>query len=229
MVYAVAMATIHRFVRAFGHPMFWSNHYDARKDKYQFVPRLRIYPHALRARNAYDSPTKKALLFGYFPVTTKDRHNTPGTLIFTCLSHDIIAHEVTHALVDGIHPRFNDPSNPDVLAFHEAFADLVALFQRFSYPGVLESEIVKTRGDLSSRNMLAQLANQFGRATGHGASLRDALGGTDPETGKWVAREPDPHALEREAEPHRRGSFLVAAVFRAFTLVYQDRVADSTG
>ena len=41
-------------------------------------------------------------------------------------------------------------------AFHEAFADLVALFQRFSYPGVLESEIAKTRGDLSSETMLAQ-------------------------------------------------------------------------
>jgi hypothetical protein len=57
--------------------------------------------------------------------------------VFTCLSHDIIAHETTHALLDGVHPRFNEPVNEDVLAFHEAFADIVALFQHFSYPGVL--------------------------------------------------------------------------------------------
>ena len=33
-----------------------------------FVRRLRIYAHALRERNAYYSPDKKALLFGYFPA-----------------------------------------------------------------------------------------------------------------------------------------------------------------
>lgn len=227
MVYAVAMATVHRFIQAFGRPIFWSDRI-VREPKYvaQFVRRLRIYPHALRARNAYYSPAKKALMFGYFPITEKNSENTPGTTVFTCLSHDIVAHEVTHALLDGIHPRFNEPSNPDVHAFHEAFADLVALFQRFSYPGVLESEIAKTRGDLSSETMLAQLAGQFGRATGHGSSLRDALGGINKETGEWEAMKHDPLALERETEPHKRGSYLVAAVFGAFTLVYTDRVAD---
>lgn len=227
MVYAVAMATVHRFIQAFGRPIFWSDHI-VRDPKYvaQFVRRLRIYPHALRARNAYYSPAKKALMFGYFPVTVKDVENTPGTTVFTCLSHDVIAHEVTHALLDGIHPRFNEPSNPDVHAFHEAFADLVALFQRFSYPGVLESEIAKTRGDFSSETMLAQLAGQFGRATGHGSSLRDALGGKNEETGQWEIRQPDPCALDRETEPHKRGSYLVAAVFNAFNLVYTERVED---
>lgn len=214
MTYAVAMATIDRFIKAFGRPIFWSNHIDESDGDYktQFVRRLRIYPHALRARNAYYSPAKKALLFGYFPVATKDKENTPGTTVFTCLSHDIVAHEITHALLDGIHPRFNEPSNPDVHAFHEAFADLVALFQRFSYAGILEAEIADNRGDLKSETMMAQLAGQFGRATGHGTSLRDALGRPDKKTGQWKAREPDPYSLDKEMEPHKRGSYLVAAV-----------------
>ena len=126
MVYAVAMTTIGHFEQALGRVALWSSRRDRTQDgEAQFVRRLRIYPHALRDRNAYYSPEKKALLFGYFPVGVKDASNTPGTLVFTCLSHDIIAHETTHALLDGVHPRFNEPHNPDVLAFHEAFADLV--------------------------------------------------------------------------------------------------------
>ena len=227
MVYAVAMTTIQHFQRALGRVALWADRKVRLEDgEYvrQFVRRLRIYPHALRDRNAYYSPAKKALLFGYFPVTAKDKHNTPGTLVFTCLSHDIIAHEVTHALLDGVHPRFNEASNADVHAFHEAFADIVALFQHFSYPAVLESQISRTRGDLHSENLLGQLAQQFGRATGRGAALRDALG--NEVNGVWAPRKPDPHALDQTTGAHARGAILVAAVFRAFLLIYRAQTAD---
>ncbi len=229
MVYAVAMTTIRHFERALGRVALWADRRFKTADgeyREQFIRRLRIYPHALRDRNAYYSPEKKALLFGYFPVTRKDAFNTPGTLVFTCLSHDIVAHETTHALLDGVHPRFNEPTNPDVHAFHEAFADIVALFQHFSYPAVLESQIRRTRGDLHSESLLGQLAQQFGRATGRGAALRDALGDTDETSGEWRPRKPDPHALESTRGPHDRGAILVAAVFRAFVLLYRDRTED---
>ncbi len=230
MVYAVAMSTIGHFERALGRVALWSTRrtFDAAKGEYeeQFVRRLRIYPHALRDRNAFYSPDKKALLFGYFPVSLKDAHNTPGTLVFTCLSHDIIAHETAHALLDGVHPRFNRPVNLDVLAFHEAFADIVALFQRFSYPGVLRDQIARTRGNLAGENLLGQIAQQFGRASGRGGALRDALGGLNPATGQWEARVPDARGLDKIQEPHDRGAILVAAVFGAFLKVYRARTAD---
>jgi hypothetical protein len=230
MVYAVAMATIGHFERALGRVALWTTRtFEPRESptkRWQriFVRRLRIYPHALRDQNAYYSPKKVAVLFGYFPVQARDAHNTPGTTVFTCLSHDIIAHEVTHALLDGIHPRFNEPSNPDVHAFHEAFADIVALFQHFSYPGVLRDQISRTRGNLESESLLAQLAQEFGRATGRGAALRDALG--EKKDGVWKRRDPDPQALDKVSEPHARGTILVAAVFGAFLLLYRARTAD---
>ena len=165
-------------------------------------------------------------MFGYFPVGIKAAGTTPGTLVYTCLSHDIIAHETTHALLDGVHPRFNEAVNLDVLAFHEAFADIVALFQRFAYPGVLRDQIARTRGDLSNENFLGQLAQQFGKASGRGSALRDAIGGIDKETGEWKQHVPDVNALQKGLQPHDRGSILVAAVFRAFLTVYRARTRD---
>ncbi|MFH1342838.1 MAG: hypothetical protein ABIL01_16795 [Pseudomonadota bacterium] len=224
MVYAVAMATIGHFEQALGRVALWTLHREGYEEI--FVRRLRIYPHALRDRNAFYSPAKKALLFGYFPVSIKNASNTPGTLVFTCLSHDIIAHETTHALLDGVHPRFNEPVNHDMLAFHEAFADIVALFQHFAYPGVLRHQITRTRGNLAGENLLGQLAQQFGAASGRGNALRDVLGAKDPATGIWVPHKPDVHALDRTHEPHDRGAILVAAVFGAFMKVYKARTAD---
>ena len=120
MVYAVAMTTI-RQLRASARPQgalvgatarIWRR---KRAPEERYVARLRIYPHALREANAYYSPEKKALLFGYF---RDQRRRAAGTccrrFVFTCLSHDIVAHETTHALLDGLHRRFIEASNPDV-------------------------------------------------------------------------------------------------------------------
>src|SRR5262249_39045627 len=123
MVYAVGMTTIAHFERALGRRALWAAHRPSKPEtprKPQYVQRLRIYPHAFRGRNAYYSPEKKALLFGYFPAASQDSDATaPGSMVFSCLSSDIVAHEMTHALLDGLHRRFEQASNPDVPAFHE--------------------------------------------------------------------------------------------------------------
>ena len=223
MVYAVAMTTIRNFERALGRRVLWSQADETHQ--YQPVAKLRIYPHALREANAYYSPQKKALLFGYFPASGKGG-NLPGGTVFTCLSHDVVAHETTHALLDGLHRRFVEPTNADSLALHEGFADIVALFQHFSFPAALRDQIRRTRGDLASQSLLGQLAQQFGQAIGQYGALRDALGGVDKETGLWQPKKPDPKELARVTEPHARGAILVAAVFDAFLTIYKSRIAD---
>jgi hypothetical protein len=146
MVYAVAMRTIRNFELALGRRVQWSPRMEpGSRDDSGFVQQLRIYPHALRERNAFYHPGKKALLFGYFPAQPADPEEMySGGVTFTCLSHDIVAHETTHAILDGIYRNFNNPTNPDQLAFHEAFADIVALLQHFTITSVLESQIRKT-------------------------------------------------------------------------------------
>jgi subtilisin family serine protease len=224
-VYAVAMKTIETFERALGRKAMWSPRLQGGADSY--VERLRIYPHALREENAYYHPGKKALLFGYFAGRARDPGQIyPQGIVFTCLSHDIVAHETTHALLDGMHRNFNRPSNRDQLAFHEAFADIVALFQHFAMSGVVRHQIARTRGNLRARNILGELASQFGHATDRRGALRSYIGKTDEKTGAWQPLAPDPTAYERLTKVHDRGALLVAAVFDAFVSIYERRSAD---
>jgi hypothetical protein len=220
MVYAVSMTTIGRFERALGRTALWSAYEPPRKKgapfKSYYVQRLRIYPHALREANAYYSPAKKSLLFGYFQANlTNAGDNLPGGVIFNCLSHDVVAHETTHALLDGLHPYYQLQTNPDLAAFHEAFADIVALFQHFSIPEALRYAIGQTRGRLSANNLLADLAQQFGQASNGSRALRSAVG-----------KKASPTDYADATEAHDRGAVLLAAIFEAFLELYEARSND---
>lgn len=234
MVYAVASLTIRNFESALGRKSFWrpgpSPNPVNPKDDSVFVGKLRVYPHALREDNAFYTPGRIALLFGYFRAAENlpDRpaEHMGGSMVFTCLSHDIIAHETTHALLDGMNRAFLSPTNPDVHAFHEAFADLVALFQHFTFPAILGHQIVATRGAIESQeNLLGQLAGQFGRSNGSRKALRDAIGTTD-QNGVWKPRQPHASDYESTEDAHDRGAVLVAAIFDAFLSIYKKRTAD---
>jgi hypothetical protein len=208
MVYAVTMKVIENFQRALGRPI-----------PFRAGKRLTVLPHAFEGENAFYDPATLSLQFGYFAADAEDPGpNLPGQTVFTCLSHDIVAHETTHALVDRLRRRFTLPTNRDVLAFHEGLADIVAIFQHFSFPEVLRHEVKATRNDLSRPGRLLELARQFGYATGSGRALRTAAG--LDEAG------PDPQLYEEVLEPHDRGSILVAAVFDAFFRIYRNRTAD---
>ncbi len=178
---------------------------------------LRIFPHAFYGQNAYYDPSKGALLFGYFQADTENPgENMPGQMVFTCLSHDIIVHETTHALVDRLRPDFMYDTNPDVLAFHEGFSDLVAIFQHFKMRELLEAELAGSGGELSKSDALLSLARQFGYSTGQGMALRSARS----EGG------PDAATYRNSYEPHQRGAVLVRAVFDAFLALYDQRTQD---
>lgn len=229
-VYAVASLTIRHFERALGRKALWrpKGNPNNPHDDSQYVPKLRIYPHALREANAYYSPEKIALLFGYYVASDDDpADHLPGGTVFTCLSRDVTAHETTHALLDGMHRSFIEPTNPDMQAFHEAFADIVAMFQHFTHPELVQHQVAQTRGDLHGQeNLLGQLASEFGRTTGKRTALRDAIGKYNQETNHWEPKEPDPKDYEEAQEPHERGAVLVAAVFDAFLKIYENRTRD---
>ena len=215
MVFAVAMKTIRAFERALGRRIFWAPR-KLSDGTYEPVKRLRVYPHALREPNAYYSKQKVALLFGYFRSVARD---AGASWVFTALSHDVVVHETTHAILDGLHRRYAEATSVDSLAFHEAFADIVALLSHFTLSEAVEAEITANGGVFDQRTLMTGLARQFGRATGRGGALREAI---DDKIGG----EPDFTQLDQLAEPHARGAVLVAAVFEAFLTIYQRRSAD---
>jgi hypothetical protein len=236
MVYAVTMDTTRRFEAALGREIKWRADHSAKTAPYHGV--LKVYPHAFQEANAYYDRNLRALLFGYFTATDFDAGNSmPGQAVFTCLSQDIVVHETTHAILDGIREHFAEPTGPDAAAFHEAFADIVALFQHFSYKETLLDTIQRTGGlihrkqlepdarpdargpmiqaELDEDNPLVDLARQFGEAMGFRKALRSALG-----------TPPDPKQLDTAFECHERGAILVAAVFDAFFTIYINRTRD---
>ena len=206
MVYAVAKRTLENFDRALGRVI------DFRKRNYG---QLRLIPHAFYGANAFYDRDLHAVLFGYFRADRDDPgQNLPGQNVFTCLSHDVIAHEMTHAVVDRLKRYFMEPTGVDVLAFHEGFSDIVALFQHFSFQEMLRQQIQRSRADLRANTLLVELARQFGYATGAGKALRSALD------------KPEAKLYKTITEPHERGSILVAAVFDAYFATYQRRIRD---
>lgn len=215
MVYAVCSTVYHAFRKALGRHLAWG--FDPRRGGQgeTSISRLRIRPHAFLGSNAYYDEVRGEIAFGYYPA---DRdvvgRNLPGEIIFTCLSHDVVVHEVTHALLDGLRAHFSLPTGPDVLAFHEGFADLVAIFQHFSYREVVLAAIRESRGQLDRARLLTDLATQFGHTTGRGQALRSAV--KINAHGDIVAPRYDPNL-----PPHELGSVLVSAVFQAFTTIYR--------
>lgn len=218
-VYALVMRTLFRFEHALGRRVTW-----------QFEShQINVAPHAFLDANAFYSRDDQGLLFGYFA-------GSKGQPVFACLSHDVVVHEATHALLDGLRKRYLDPSSPDQAAFHEGFADVVALLSVLSLRELLERLLVRgeprqrqarRRPTTLSRSLVSEeslkRSTLFGLAEEMGAEMRQARGDA---LRRSVELAPDRRLLATEEfqQPHRRGEVLVAAVMRAFLGVWLNRI-----
>lgn len=227
-VFAVAAHTLALFERHLGRPIAWQSG----------LPHLELAPDATVGGNAAYSRREHRVGFGWLPA------NATRPEVHTALSYDVVAHEVSHAVLDGLRPRYTQAALPDQLAFHEALADLVALFSVFGLDGVAEHLLDPdgtgavdlgdgTAADPGARarrlmtSPLVRLAEQLGglRRTPAGTevatdaprypALRSSL---DLEPGEaW-------HDDPAFAEPHRRAEVLVAAFLHTFVQIWARRL-----
>jgi hypothetical protein len=213
-VYAIIMRTLARFEFALGRRVAWGS----------AGHQLHIAPHAFADANAFYSKEDRGIFFGYFM-------GRDGSPIFTCLSHDVVAHETTHALLDGLRGRYMESSSPDQAAFHEGIADIVALLSMFSLPEVVDAlldlgagrnqkligEKYLERKYLKEKNGLLGLAEQMGPELTviRGNALRRSV---ELPPGKPYMSMPG------FQEAHRRGELIVAATMNAFLDIWLARL-----
>ncbi|MEO6224058.1 MAG: peptidase M4 [Vicinamibacterales bacterium] len=221
MAYAVCSLTYAAFKRALGRDIGWATAPPAHGPH-----RLVVRPFGFRGRNAGYSREGGDLSFGYFQAGANPAGFTVQKgLICTSLSHDIIAHETTHALLDGLRESFLVPTNVDVAAFHEGFADLVALFLHFSYTDVVEQAIREAHVNSTRLSLLTDLAREFGYTRskrGSESALRsgiDVAGLAAFDSDILPGTPGGPVCYDPALEPHLLGSVLVSAVFEAFMTV----------
>jgi hypothetical protein len=214
-VYAVVMRTLARFELALGRRVSWSfgGH------------QIHVAPHAFADANAFYSERDRALVFGYFPKQRNSRE-----MVFSSLSHDVVAHETTHALVDGLRTRYTDPSSPDQAGFHEGFADVVALLSMFSLRDIVDALLdLKSPGSkkIARRNVTPRLLRRsvlLGMAEQMGEEL-SGIRGQALRRSAELAPSPDYLADPQFEEPHRRGEIFVAATMNAFINVWTARLS----
>jgi hypothetical protein len=186
---------------------------------------IKVVPHAFEDANAFYSEHDHGLFFGYF--------SGPQGPVFTCLSHDVVVHETTHAVLDGLRERFTDPSSDDQAAFHEGFADVVAILSIFQLPETIGHLLEEARGTSSRRRVPRRFLEDEGfvrdvllsMAKELGAALYDIPGRALRAS---YSTQPDPAAYRSSPEwreAHRRGELLVGAMLRAFVKVWQARLA----
>jgi hypothetical protein len=174
------------------------------------------------------------LVLGYFP-------GSKGKTVYTCLSHDVVVHETTHALLDALREKYMQPSSPDQAAFHEGYADVIALLSVFSQHELVE-ELLCGDDDAAresrtlapeavtevalNRSALLGLAEEMGK--GMGKDIQDARGSALRRSVEIV---PATDILERPEfeEPHRRGEVFAAAVLNAFVGVWRTIVGRRKG
>ena len=208
-VYAIAARTLAAFESALGRRLPWAfgGH------------QLYLVPHAFAEANAYYSDADRALLFGYFEAR--------GERVFTCLSHDVVAHETAHAVLDGLRHRFLEPSLPDQAAFHEAMADIVALLSVFSIKEVVDLTLGEpdAAGRISAAAVTRRAIEEslpLVLAEQMGGALLQTRGGLRRSAG---LRPPaDWRRLREWEEPHRRGEVLVAAVLDTLVALWVHRL-----
>src|SRR5689334_8310743 len=213
MVYAVCSIVYTAFRQALGRHITWG--FDPRSDRSQLL----LKPRAFEGTNSFYDKASGEVSFGFY--RSQAQGDFPGT-VYACLSHDAVAHEVTHAMLDGLRAHFSLPTSADVLAFHEGFADIVAVFQHFSYEQVVHAAIRNSRGSITRAALLTDIARQLGQTRREAkTALRSALDFSTSQKKDGEDRDKGVRLYDPSMEPHDLGSVLVFAVFRAFVTVFR--------
>jgi len=216
-VYAIVNSTLLEFERALGRRISWGFSSGAHQ--------IKIAPHAFAEMNAFYSRQDEMLSFGYFP--------DDNDFVFSCLSFDIVAHETTHAILDGLRTEYMRPASIDQGAFHEGFADIVALLSAFKSKDLVDIVLggqsaskTAAKSDFKPENLrqsvLVGLAEQFGAALGRQMMI-DMRGDALRRSATLLPGYDYYNDPQWRSEVHDFGEVLVAPIINSFLEIWQRR------
>ena len=142
-----------------GHPVAWA--FGSRQ--------ILVVPCAGDLDNAFYHRPSRSLQFYSYDIAS-------GHALHTALSQDIVTHEASHALIDGIAPDLYAVS-PESLAIHESVADLTAamISLRSRDPGRRRPSPAAAGEAVLRSSRYSRIAEELGRSRGRGDSFRDAI------------------------------------------------------
>jgi hypothetical protein len=171
------------------------------------APQLLVIPRAGEWANAFYERDSHSLQFFSF----RSRRN-PDTMIHTCQSRDIVAHEAAHAIFDGIAPDLYHALSPQSLAIHETVADLASLLAALRCRRLGRAVLNATGGKIGTSTAFTRVAEEFGKELKGGrAYLRDL----------WNERTMQDPDLD-VTEPHALSEVLSGALYSVMVRIYEE-------
>jgi hypothetical protein len=170
---------------------------------------LLVVPRAAEMDNAFYHRDSRSLQFYY-------GSSSPGHTVYSGLSQDIVAHETTHAIIDGIASDLYDAISPESLAIHEGLADLTAALLSMRNRE-LDHRRPKpmTAEEIRQSSRFSRIAEEFGRWRGHGEALRDVCNTKTLDTNAPADCRID------SSSPHSTSEVLSGLLFAVFSALYK--------
>jgi hypothetical protein len=173
---------------------------------------LLIVPRAGVMKNAFYDRSTGSLQF-------YEHGGRGGFTIYTALSHDIIVHETTHAIIDAVAPDLYHAADPQSLALHEALADLSAITQTLLNEMVVFSLDAISGSSVEPLEALSRLAEEFGSDV-----RQDQGGGFLRRLKNRRSVRPDDDSVDEfgipnrpsPTDPHALSQVLAGAVYTVF-------------
>ncbi|WP_158744433.1 hypothetical protein [Acidisphaera sp. L21] len=141
-----------------------------------------------------------------------------------CLNFDVVAHEIGHAILFAtVGVPAPGALTAEYLAFHESFADLVAVIGVLRFQSVIVRLLTQTGGNLHALNLVNRIGrysdNQQIRVASNATTMADVADLHLLPSGDWD----DPTGKDRNQ--HALGEPLTGAIFDLLAEVFQNRLA----
>jgi hypothetical protein len=194
------------------------------------APQLLVVPRAGEWANAFYERESHSLQFFYFHPAAH-----PSQTVHTSLSHDIVAHETGHAILDGIIPDLYHAISPQSLALHEAIADLTALVMAFRCRTLCQMVLNQTGGSIEHSEAFSGIAEEFGMARdprGRPIFLRNLLNQKTLNPHDTSRDEYGRPNLVARNEPHDLSEVLSGALYTVMVKIHEallDEYTQKTG